>query len=158
MHKYTLAFLIRQDEVLLLNRNKSPWMGAWNGVGGKIHDGETPKQCIIREIEEETGIKVTSDHVIDKGSLTWNSFDALGKGLYIFVVHLNREFNYPVPRVVDEGILDWKKISWACDMSNQGIARNIPYFLPTVLNSKENFEFICTFDGDILVSVERVSL
>lgn len=158
MHKYTLAFLIRQDEVLLLNRYKSPWMGAWNGVGGKIHEGETPKSCILREIEEETGITVNVNDVIDKGSLTWNSFDAQGNGLYIFVVYLNPKFEYPTPRVVDEGILDWKKISWASDMNNQGIARNIPYFLPTILNDERNFVFECTFDGDTLVSVKRVSV
>ena len=44
MYKYTLGFIIKNNEVLLLNRNKSPWMGAWNGVGGKIETGETNHQ------------------------------------------------------------------------------------------------------------------
>ncbi len=156
MYPYTLAFIIRKDEVLLLNRNKTPWMGAWNGVGGKIHEDETPLDCIIRETKEETGIILTSDIVIPKGTVTWNQFDAKGNGLYLFVAFVDDDFNYPVPLVVDEGILDWKKISWACDMDNQGIARNIPYFLETIINEKQNYEFACTFAGDNLVKVEAI--
>lgn len=158
MFHYTLAFLVRNDEVLLLNRHKSPWMGAWNGVGGKIQPNETPKQCIKREIAEETGIHIAIDDIIDKGSLTWNIFDAKGNGLYLFVVHLSKDLIYQTPKVVDEGILDWKKISWASDMDNQGIARNIPHFLPVILNDPHHYEFKCTFEGDHLVEVEKALL
>lgn len=31
--KYTICFIKRGDEILLLNREKSSWMGSWNGVG-----------------------------------------------------------------------------------------------------------------------------
>lgn len=36
MYQYTLCFIERGDAILLLNRQKAPWMGCWNGVGGKI--------------------------------------------------------------------------------------------------------------------------
>lgn len=155
MYKYTLAFLKRRDEVLLLNRNKSPWMGAWNGVGGKIQDEETPLECIIREIEEETSIKVSKDEVYFKGVLTWERFNALGNGLYIFLVELPEDFEFQVPQRVSEGILDFKKIDWATDFENEGIAKNIPYFLPTVLNEKENYLYHCTFNEHYLESVRK---
>ena len=158
MYHYTLAFLIRQNDVLLLNRNKSPWMGAWNGVGGKIHDGETPRSCIVREIEEETGIKVDTKDVIAKGTVTWNQFNAKGSGLHLFVVYMPHDFDYPTPKVVDEGILDWKTIDWASDMENQGIARNIPHFLPSLVNDPISYEFACAFEGDFLKKVEKKPL
>lgn len=52
MYKYTLCFIQRADEILLLNRQKSPWMGSWNGVGGKIEPGESLIESIKREIKE----------------------------------------------------------------------------------------------------------
>lgn len=158
MYRYTLAFLIKKDHVLLLNRNKSPWMGAWNGVGGKIEKNETPRDCIIREIKEETGITVDEKQVQAKGTVTWDEFDAQGRGLYLFVVKLPDDFNYPTPKVVDEGILDWKTIHWASDKNNQGIARNIPYFLPSMMQESTNYEFYCSFIGDQLQKVEKIKL
>ena len=53
MYKYTLCFIKNKNQLLMINRNKSPWMGCWNGLGGKIEDGEKPDQCIKREIMEE---------------------------------------------------------------------------------------------------------
>ena len=60
MYKYTICFIRKSDKILLLNRNKKPNMGMWNGVGGKIEDNETPYEGIIRETLEETGIDLPS--------------------------------------------------------------------------------------------------
>lgn len=56
MVEYTICFLKQGDKILLLNREKPQWMGAWNGVGGKIEQGETPLVSALREIKEETGL------------------------------------------------------------------------------------------------------
>ena len=58
MNRMTLAYLIQDEKWLMLLRNKKKNdinEGKWIGVGGKIEDGETPKQGIVREISEETG-------------------------------------------------------------------------------------------------------
>lgn len=60
MYKYTICFIRKSDKILLLNRNKKPNMGMWNGVGGKIEENETPYEGIIRETFEETGIELSS--------------------------------------------------------------------------------------------------
>ena len=60
MYKYTICFIRKGNEILLLNRNKKPNMGMWNGVGGKIEENETPYKGIIRETLEETGIELPS--------------------------------------------------------------------------------------------------
>ncbi|MCK7488142.1 MAG: 8-oxo-dGTP diphosphatase [Bacillus subtilis] len=155
MFAYTLGFLRRGDELLMLNRQKKPWKGAWNGVGGKIDASETPLQCIIREIAEETGIRVAAEQVADKGVLTWTNFEAIGTGLHLFLIDLPPDFPYETPIKTREGILDWKSISWICDLENQGVARNIPYFLPTLLHETSRQKYHCEFRGGQLVSVTK---
>ena len=68
---YTLGFIRCEDnnKILLLNRNKPPWMGLYNGIGGKIQPNETPLECMIREANEETGLSLT--HFTNRGVLTW---------------------------------------------------------------------------------------
>lgn len=58
MFKYTVCFVKKNNELLMLNREKekAPIMGVWNGVGGKIEKGETPDMGAQREVFEETGI------------------------------------------------------------------------------------------------------
>ncbi len=155
MYRYTLGFIKRKDEILLVNREKKPWKGSWNGVGGKVNANETIQDCIIREIEEETGIMVSINQIEDKGYLTWNSFDAMGNGLHIFLITLPDSYKYSTPILTKEGILDWKKVEWINDFENYGIADNIPYFLPTVLSEKDRYHYHCTFHEKILVQVTK---
>ncbi len=54
----TQAYLIRDGKWLMLLRNKKQNdvnEGKWIGVGGKFEAGETPEECVKREIREETG-------------------------------------------------------------------------------------------------------
>jgi 8-oxo-dGTP diphosphatase len=155
MFAYTLGFIRRKNQILMVNREKKPWLGSWNGVGGKLDKHESGIACIIREIEEETDIVVTPDQVHDKGFLTWNSFDANGQGLHIFLIDLPEDYTYVTPRQVEEGILDWKEIDWIISMDNYGVAHNIPYFLPTVLSDPQRYHYHCIFEGRNLISVER---
>lgn len=54
------ALLVRDDanRILLGQRNKDPQRGAWVIPGGKIHAFESIAQAAVRELEEETGLKV----------------------------------------------------------------------------------------------------
>ncbi len=155
MYTYTLGFIKRKDEILLVNREKKPWKGSWNGVGGKLNINENIKDCIVREIEEETGITFLPNQIEDKGYLTWNSFDAMGQGLHIFLITLADDFEYNTPVLTNEGILDWKKIEWINDFENYGVADNIPYFLPTVLFDKDRYHYHCIFNDKVLISVTK---
>ena len=59
MIRSTCGYLIRDGQWLMLYRNKKKDdvnQGKWIGVGGKLKDGETPEQCMIRETYEETGL------------------------------------------------------------------------------------------------------
>lgn len=58
----TLCHLERNDCYLMLHRVKKQIdinKGKWIGVGGKFEPGETPEECLMREVREETGFSLT---------------------------------------------------------------------------------------------------
>jgi 8-oxo-dGTP pyrophosphatase MutT (NUDIX family) len=56
MKKVTLCYCVRNKEVLLGMKRCGFGVGKWNGYGGKVKDGESPKQAAIRELGEESGL------------------------------------------------------------------------------------------------------
>ena len=58
----TLCYISRGDRTLMLYRNKKkddPNAGKWIAVGGKLEFGESPEECMLREVREETGLRLT---------------------------------------------------------------------------------------------------
>ena len=155
MFIYTLGFIKKGNEVLLINRYHKPWMGSWNGLGGKIKPHETPKEAIQREIKEEANIILKHHQIQDKGFLTWNSFDANGQGLWLFLIELDPEEDVQITLKTEEGLLEWKSIDWILNPANTGIAENIPFFLPDLLYDQKSYHFHCIFDQKHLKHVER---
>ncbi len=59
----TLCYIYRDDEVLMLHRVKKKNdlnHDKWIGLGGKFEDRESPEDCVLREVREETGLTLTS--------------------------------------------------------------------------------------------------
>ena len=59
----TLCYLQRGEEYLMLHRIKKENdlnQDKWIGVGGKFEDKESPEDCLLREVREETGLTLTS--------------------------------------------------------------------------------------------------
>ncbi len=59
----TLCYLERGDRYLMLHRTKKERdvnRDKWIGVGGKFEPGESPEDCLRREVREETGLRLTS--------------------------------------------------------------------------------------------------
>ncbi|RLV92393.1 8-oxo-dGTP diphosphatase [Spathaspora sp. JA1] len=156
--KYTLGFIYcpENKKVLLLNRNKSPWMGKWNGVGGKLESGETPLQCIQRETLEETGLSITNYQ--GRGILTWEVTDDKGSeigGLYLFTgeISLEQYNNFKTPVIFSrEGILDWKDWDWIIHENNLGVVDNIKLLFKTLLSSNEKDLYTVKYHNNQLIS------
>jgi len=128
MLEYTICFIRRGDEMLMLNRDRNVWMGRWNGVGGRLQPGESPTQCALREVAEETGILL--DSVLYKGIVTWTVDGEPRGGMYAFVADVGSDFTYETPIGTREGILDWKATKWIMHPDNMGVAANVP-MVPT---------------------------
>lgn len=57
-----LMFSLNKQTVLLIRKNKPLWqLGLLNGVGGKVEEGETPAQCMVREFKEEVGLNTEEE-------------------------------------------------------------------------------------------------
>ena len=59
----TLCYIYRDDAVLMLHRVKKKNdlnHDKWIGLGGKFEDRESPEDCVLREVREETGLTLTS--------------------------------------------------------------------------------------------------
>ena len=54
----TLVYAIRDDAVLLHRRVKDPNKGLWVAPGGKLESDESPSECAIREMREESGLEI----------------------------------------------------------------------------------------------------
>jgi ADP-ribose pyrophosphatase YjhB (NUDIX family) len=48
--------IVREHDLLLIQRNRAPSEGLWTLPGGRLETGETPGQCAEREIREELGL------------------------------------------------------------------------------------------------------
>jgi len=74
MHHATLCFLLNgkpPTHVLLGLKKVRFGQGKYAGFGGRVEPGETIEQAIVRELEEEAGIRLTTDDIQKRGQLTF---------------------------------------------------------------------------------------
>lgn len=88
----------------MVHRNKKPndiHEGKWNGLGGKFEPGETPEECVKREVLEESGLLIQNPQL--HGLLIFPRFK--GNDWYVFVFTAT-EFS---GELIDspEGRLEW---------------------------------------------------
>ena len=82
----TLCYLKHKGKTLFIHRNKREddlFKDYWNGLGGKLEANESPEECVIREMEEETGLTISNLKM--KGILTIPNDRDSGETWYIFV-------------------------------------------------------------------------
>lgn len=65
MKDVTAAVIVRGNQVFLARRAPGEnFAGGWEFPGGKVEDGESPEQCLRRELLEELGVKAEVRHLI----------------------------------------------------------------------------------------------
>ena len=63
MRNTTLCYIERDGQYLMLHRVKKTVdenRDKWIGIGGKFREGESPEDCLLREVREETGLELRS--------------------------------------------------------------------------------------------------
>ncbi|MCQ2510252.1 MAG: 8-oxo-dGTP diphosphatase [Lachnospiraceae bacterium] len=59
----TLCYIEKDEKFLMMHRvskKQDANAGKWIGVGGHFQEGESPDECLLREVQEETGLQLTS--------------------------------------------------------------------------------------------------
>ena len=103
----TLCYVIdkKKNRTLMLHRVKKVndvHEGKWNGLGGKLEIGESPEECVIREIKEESGLTISDPRL--HGFITFPLFDGVDDW-YVFVFTAE---NYSGEIIESaEGNLEW---------------------------------------------------
>ena len=137
----TLCYMERDGKYLMLHRtvkkndvNKDKWIG----VGGHFEQDESPEECLLREVKEETGYTLTSWRF--RGLVTFVSGDGVTE--YMCLYTADGFTGDPVS--CDEGELTWVKKDQIEDLN---IWEGDKIFLRLLLEEREFFSLKLVYDG-----------
>ena len=118
--------------------------GKWNGLGGKFEPGETPEECVIREVWEESGLSIQNPNLC--GLLIFPKFK--GNDWYVFVF---RASNF-TGELIDspEGKLEWIPDDRILDLN---LWESDHIFMPWLKNGVF-FSAKFNYDGDKMIGYE----
>lgn len=100
----TLCYLRRGEDYLMLHRIKKKNdlnHDKWIGIGGKFEDKESPEDCLVREVWEETGLTLHSWSY--RGLVTFVSDQYATEYMHLFT---SEDFSGEL-KDCDEGVLEW---------------------------------------------------
>ncbi len=137
----TLLFVIRDGQVLLIEKKRGLGAGKINGPGGRLEPDERPAECAVREVEEELGVTPTAvDHC---GDLRFQFVDG-----HSILCHVYRASNcVGEARETDEAVPRWTALNnipyaemWADDI----------HWVPLMID-RQHFQGCFVLDGDTLL-------
>lgn len=131
MKTLTLLFLRKDGQVLLAMKKRGFGEGRWNGVGGKLEEGESIEVAMVRETQEEIGVTPT---VYEK--VADIRFDEFFKGVATLMhVHVFTASEWKgEPSESDEMKPQWFAID---SVPYDDMWPDDPYWLPSVLDGKK---------------------
>ncbi len=137
----TLLFVIKDGQILLIHKKRGLGAGKVNGPGGRMEPGESPRQCAVREVEEE--LEVSPTGITLGGELAFQFVDAYSIHVHVF----RAEDCEGEAQETDEAIPLWTPLDaipydemWADDR----------HWLPLLL-SHQPFRGRFIFDGDAML-------
>ncbi len=147
MKNCVLCYLERDGKYLMLNRNKKRNDingGKWIGVGGKLEEGESPEECLRREVYEETGYRVTSYRF--RGIVTFVSNVCPTEYMFLYTAD-----GFDGNEIVcDEGDLHWVDKSAVLSLP---LWEGDKVFLKYLFEDRDLFSLKLVYRGDELIEV-----
>lgn len=101
----SLCYIYHEDQVLMLHRIRKENdlnEGKWIGIGGKFEENESPEDCVLREVFEETGLTLTDYRY--RGVVTFVSDRWEGEHMHLFTA---TGFSGELSASCPEGVLKW---------------------------------------------------
>ena len=147
MFTTTLCYIEKDGAYLMIHRikkendlNKDKWIG----VGGKIEEGESPFDCVRREVYEETGVSIKNPKY--RGIITFVS-DVWGtEFMHLFTA---TEFDGKINYDCNEGKLEWVKKEIIPTLP---IWEGDKIFFDLMEKEERFFSLKLCYEGDVLVS------
>lgn len=148
MRNTTLCYIEKEENYLMLHRikkendeNKDKWIG----VGGKFEDGESPEDCLLREVKEETGLTLTDYKY--RGIVTFVLSNWGTEYMHLFTAE---GFTGEL-KECSEGDLVWVPKS---EVENLEIWEGDKLFFSLLAESDRFFSLKLKYEGDVLVETE----
>ena len=146
MRLTTLCYIEKDDKYLMLHRVKKvndENHDKWIGVGGKFEEGESPEECLLREVYEETGLTLTSYKY--RGLVTFISDKWENEYMHLFTA---TEYEGEI-KECDEGNLEWVSKRKIEDLN---LWEGDKIFFRLLEQEVPFFSLKLCYDGDRLVS------
>ncbi|MCR5685118.1 MAG: NUDIX domain-containing protein [Lachnospiraceae bacterium] len=134
----------------MLYRNKKPSdpnEGKWLGIGGKVEVWETPHEANLREVMEETGIRLESDSCRFHGIIRFINTVYEDEEIYLYSAEVPSDTGF-IP--CDEGELHWIAMDRVMSLNMWEGDR---LFLEPLLAGKESINMTLYYEKDKLVDV-----
>ncbi len=141
----TLCYIEKENKYLMLHRTKKANdlnEGKWIGVGGKFEPNETPEECLLREVKEETDLTLTSYRL--RAVITFVSDKWETEYMYLFTADA---FTGEIGNC-NEGDLEWVDKDKILDLPTWEGDR---IFLEKLLDNAGFFTVKVVYEGDRLV-------
>lgn len=148
MKNTSLCYIEKDDCYLMLLRNKKKVdenKGKWIGVGGHFEEGESPEECVIREVYEETGLTLTDYRF--RGIVTFVSEEWGTDYMHLFTAS---GFTGEL-KDCDEGELRWIPKS---EIMNLNLWEGDRVFLKMLFDNEAFFSMKLSYIGDNLTDVK----
>lgn len=148
MKNTTLCYIEKEDEYLMLHRIKKvndENHDKWIGVGGKFESGESPEDCLLREVKEETGLSLTDYRF--RGIVTFVSNEWGTEYMHLFTAS---GFEGDM-KSCEEGELVWVPKS---EIENLNIWEGDKIFFRLLDKCDNFFSLKLTYEGEKLTGVK----
>ena len=144
----TLCYIERGDEYLMLHRVKKENdinRDKWIGLGGKFKEDESPEECLLREVYEESGLRLTSWRY--RGIVTFVNTKCSSEYMNLFTADGFEGTVGPC----DEGELEWIKKS---ELMKLTLWEGDRIFLRLLETDEPFFSLMLSYDGDELIGAK----